>query len=77
MPKPTLLRILKTLTGRDLVWQRMADGAYIASYTFSKRAGAIDEEAHFAEAAAPFWRIYAARSAGLRSSRCRGSTTWR
>ena len=53
LPKPTLLRILKTLTGRDLVWQRMADGAYIASYTFSKRAGAIDEEAHFAEAAAP------------------------
>jgi IclR family mhp operon transcriptional activator len=53
LPKPTLLRILKTLMGRDLLWQRIADGAYIASYTFSKRAGAIDEETHLAEAAAP------------------------
>lgn len=53
LPKPTLLRILKTLIGRDLVWQRIADGAYIASYMFSKRAGAIDEELHLAEAAAP------------------------
>ena len=53
LPKPTLLRILKTLIGRDLVWQRIADGAYIASYMFSKRAGAIDEESHLAEAAAP------------------------
>jgi IclR family transcriptional regulator, mhp operon transcriptional activator len=53
LPKPTLLRILKTLIGRDLVWQRIADGAYVASYMFSKRAGAIDEESHLAEAAAP------------------------
>jgi IclR family mhp operon transcriptional activator len=53
LPKPTLLRILKTLMGRDLVWQRIADGAYLASYTISKRAGAIDEEAHLAETAAP------------------------
>ena len=27
LPKPTLIRILKTLMGRDLVWQRIADGA--------------------------------------------------
>ena len=53
LPKPTLLRILRTLIGRDLVWQRIADGAYIASYTFSKRARAIDEEAQLAETAAP------------------------
>ncbi len=53
LPKPTLLRILKTLIWRDLVWQRIADGAYIASYTFSKRAGATDEETHLAEVAAP------------------------
>jgi IclR family mhp operon transcriptional activator len=53
LPKPTLLRILKTLMGRDLVWQRIADGAYIASYTFSQRAGVIDEETHLAEVAAP------------------------
>jgi IclR family mhp operon transcriptional activator len=53
LPKPTLLRILKTLIGRDLVWQRIADGGYIASYTLSKRAGVIDEESHLAETAAP------------------------
>jgi IclR family mhp operon transcriptional activator len=54
LPKPTLLRILKTLMERELVWQRIADGAYIAGYTFSARAGAsVDEEAHLAEAAAP------------------------
>ncbi len=52
LPKPTLLRILKTLIGRDLIWQRIADGAYIASDTFSK-AGTADEETHLAEAAAP------------------------
>ena len=51
-PKPTLLRIHKTLIGRDLSWQRIADGAYVASYTFSK-AGTADEETHLAEAAAP------------------------
>lgn len=54
LPKPTLLRILKTLMGRQLVWQRIADGAYVAGYTFSARASAsVDEEAHLAEAAAP------------------------
>jgi IclR family mhp operon transcriptional activator len=54
LPKPTLLRILKTLTERQLVWQRIADGAYVAGYTFSARASAsVDEEAHLAEAAAP------------------------
>jgi IclR family mhp operon transcriptional activator len=47
LPKPTLLRILKTLIGRDLIWQRIADGAYVASYTFSK-AGTADEETHLA-----------------------------
>ena len=29
LPKATLLRILKTLIGRDFVWQRIADGAYV------------------------------------------------
>ncbi len=31
LPKATLLRVLKTLADRGLVWQRMADGAYLAS----------------------------------------------
>ena len=53
LPKATLLRILKTLIGRDFVWQRIADGAYVPSYTFSKRARVFDEETHLAEVAAP------------------------
>lgn len=53
LPKATLLRILKTLIGRDLIWQRIADGAYVPSYTFSKRARVFDEETHLAEVAAP------------------------
>ena len=31
LPKATLLRILRTLAERNLVWQRMADGAYLTS----------------------------------------------
>ena len=31
LPKATLLRILRTLGERNLVWQRMADGAYLPS----------------------------------------------
>lgn len=53
LPKATLLRILKTLIGRDLVRQRIADGAYVPSYTVSKRARLFDEETHLAEVAAP------------------------
>ena len=53
LPKATLLRILKTLIGRDLIWQRIADGAYVPSYTVSKRARVFDEETHLAEVAAP------------------------
>jgi IclR family mhp operon transcriptional activator len=53
LPKATLLRILKTLIGSELIWQRIADGAYVPSYTFSKRARVFDEETHLAEVAAP------------------------
>ena len=53
LPKATLLRILKTLVGSELIWQRIADGAYVPSYTFSKRARVFDEETHLAEVAAP------------------------
>lgn len=53
LAKATLLRILKTLISRDLIWQRIADGAYVPSYTFSKRARVFDEETHLAEVAAP------------------------
>jgi IclR family transcriptional regulator, mhp operon transcriptional activator len=53
LPKATLLRILKTLIGCDFVRQRIADGAYVPSYTFSKRTRVFDEETHLAEVAAP------------------------
>ncbi len=38
LPKATLLRILKTLAERNLIWQRMADGAYLPS---TRSAGAV------------------------------------
>jgi IclR family mhp operon transcriptional activator len=31
LPKATLLRMLVTLSGRGLIWQRLADGAYLPS----------------------------------------------
>lgn len=33
LPKATLLRILVTLASKGLVWQRLADGAYLSSHT--------------------------------------------
>lgn len=53
LPKATLLRILKTLTEQGVVWQRMADNAYIASYSLSTLAQAIDRETELVEAASP------------------------
>jgi IclR family mhp operon transcriptional activator len=36
-PKATLLRILKTLEGRGMVWRRIADGRYCASHHLTSR----------------------------------------
>ena len=77
LPKPTLLRILKTLVGRELVWQRLADGAYVASYTFSKRAGAIDEEfASCGGRRACFGRSVQAGPVAVNSGGSENSTIW-
>jgi len=46
LPKATLLRMLVTLAGRGLIWQRMADGAYLPSER-------SDEAAWLAEIASP------------------------
>ena len=35
-PKSTLTRILRTLHDKDLVWQRLADGAYMPSHKLSQ-----------------------------------------
>jgi IclR family mhp operon transcriptional activator len=48
LPKATLLRMLVTLSGRGLIWQRLADGAYLrsaagadASFDFDQRLAEI------------------------------------
>jgi IclR family mhp operon transcriptional activator len=38
IPKPTLTRILYTAHQQGLVWQRMADGAFLPSHVFLRRA---------------------------------------
>src|SRR5215469_4549774 len=52
LPKATLLRILRTLSERNLIWQRMADGAYLPS-TRSARSLAIDDTSALVEVASP------------------------
>lgn len=51
LPKATLLRILRTLAERNLIWQRMADGAYLPS---SRAPGpAPDDARRLVEVASP------------------------
>jgi IclR family mhp operon transcriptional activator len=52
LPKATLLRILRTLGERNLVWQRMADGAYLPS-SRSGRPAAVDDASALVEVASP------------------------
>lgn len=52
LPKATLLRMLVTLAGRGLIWQRLADGAYLPSATHAAGAQS-DEEERLAEIASP------------------------
>jgi IclR family mhp operon transcriptional activator len=52
LPKSTLTRILYTLHLQGLVWQRMADGAYLASHSLQQRAQ-IDDTAWLVELAVP------------------------
>lgn len=52
LPKATLLRILRTLSERNLIWQRMADGAYLPS-SRPAAAPAPDETRRLVEVASP------------------------
>jgi IclR family mhp operon transcriptional activator len=52
LPKATLLRMLVTLSGRGLVWQRLADGVYLPSAARGD-AGAGDWAMRLAEIASP------------------------
>lgn len=53
LPKATLLRILKTLMERGVVWQRMLDGAYLPSFSLVELAGYADREQALVEVASP------------------------
>src|SRR5215472_5180876 len=52
IPKATLTRILFTLYRQGLVWQRMADGAFLPSHSLLER-GRLDDSAWLAEVASP------------------------
>lgn len=53
LPKATLTRVLTTLEGRGLIWQRLADGAFMASHTYLPRSPQIHDEGFLVEVAAP------------------------
>jgi IclR family mhp operon transcriptional activator len=53
LPKATLLRILRTLAERNLIWQRMADGAYLPTSRTPARPAGPDEETRLVEIASP------------------------
>lgn len=53
IPKASLLRILKTLIEQGMVWQRIIDEAYIASYSLSELANRMDAEIRLVEVASP------------------------
>lgn len=53
LPKATLIRIVVTLEKQGLIWQRLADGAYIASHSITSRMQHINSENYIVEAASP------------------------
>src|SRR5664279_6055869 len=52
-PKATLTRLIVTLEKRGMVWQRLADGAYMASHTLQPRAPQLSDENYLVEVASP------------------------
>jgi IclR family transcriptional regulator, mhp operon transcriptional activator len=52
LPKATLTRVIVTLEKRGMVWQRLADGAYMASHTLQPRAPQLSDENYLVEVAA-------------------------
>lgn len=53
LPKATLTRILLTLEGCGLIWQRVADQNYRPGYSLRERARHIEEADRIVEAASP------------------------
>lgn len=54
LPKATLLRMLVTLASRDLVWQRLADGAYLPGTMHNAPRAYPDMLDRLAEVASPY-----------------------
>lgn len=53
LPKATLTRIIATLEERGLVWQRLADSAFMASHTYQPRPPQVNDEGFLVEVASP------------------------
>jgi IclR family mhp operon transcriptional activator len=53
LPKATLTRIIATLEGRGLIWQRLADNAYMPTHSLLPRPSQIKDEHHLVEVASP------------------------
>jgi IclR family mhp operon transcriptional activator len=53
LPKATLLRIITTLDKRGMVWQRLADGAYMTSHTLQARSPHLSDEQNLVQVASP------------------------
>ena len=53
LPKATLTRLIVTLEKRGMVWQRLADGAYMASHTLRPRAPQLSDKNYLVEVASP------------------------
>lgn len=52
-PKASILRVLKTLMEEGVIWQRIVDGAYLASYSLHERASLMNREQELIEVASP------------------------
>jgi IclR family mhp operon transcriptional activator len=53
LPKATLTRIVATLEKRGMIWQRLADNAYMTSHTVHARSPHLADEDHLVEVASP------------------------
>jgi IclR family mhp operon transcriptional activator len=53
LPKATILRILLTLREEGLVWQRVVDDAYLASYVLKQNARHLNDVSRLLEVASP------------------------
>ncbi|WJJ94580.1 helix-turn-helix domain-containing protein [Neopusillimonas aromaticivorans] len=61
LPKATLTRIIATLEARGLIWQRLADGAFMASHTYQPRPLRSTTKIFWLKWPRPYWSVYAKR----------------